>query len=286
MATKVFEDEYITISPSGTNVVGNPHTFTATVFLNDGDGTGYNPDPGATVIMTLTDSNGATATPAGPFTLTTNASGQVSETFTSATAGVVTGSASTTLTISGGGSITRTTGDSDPLDGPVATKVFEDEYITISPSGTNVVGNPHTFTATVFLNDGDGTGYNPVGAGTSVIMTLTDSNGATATPAGPFTLTTNASGQVSETFTSATAGVVIGSASTTLTISGGGSITRTTGDSDPLDGPVATKVFEDEYITISPSGTNVVGNPHTFTATVFLNDGDGTGYNPVGAGTS
>ena len=114
-----------------------------------------------TVIMTLTDSNGATATQAGPFTLTTNASGQVSETFTLATAGVVTGIASTTLTIAGGGSIMRTTGDSDPLDGPVATKVVEDEYITISPSGTNVVGNPHTFTATVYLNDGDGTGYNP-----------------------------------------------------------------------------------------------------------------------------
>ena len=57
--------------------------------------------------MTLTDSNGATATPAGPFTLTTNASGQVSETFTLATAGVATGSASTTLTIAGGGSIMR-----------------------------------------------------------------------------------------------------------------------------------------------------------------------------------
>src|SRR5207302_823783 len=108
-----------------------------------------------------------------------------------------------------------------------------------------------------------------VGAGTAVTLTLTASNGASITQVSPgsgtglatasYTLTTNSSGQVAVTFTSPTAGQVTGSASTTLTIAGGGSITRTTGDSYALDGATAVKTFQDEYITITPSATNVVG---------------------------
>src|SRR5205823_2675828 len=131
-------------------------------------------------------------------------------TFSSPTAGVVTDRESVAQGHSGigGGSITRSTGDAYALDGANVTKVFEDEYVTITPSGTNVVGNPHTFTATVYLNSGDGTGFHAVVAGTAVTLTLANSNGATATPGGPFTLTTNSSGQASVTFSSPTAGVV------------------------------------------------------------------------------
>ena len=65
--------------------------------------------------------------------------------------------------------------------------------ITITPSATNEVGQPHTFTVTV-LND-TGSGLLPVGAGEQCNITLTNGNGAVANPAGPFNLTTDASGQ-------------------------------------------------------------------------------------------
>ena len=161
MATKVFEDEYITISPSGTNVVGNPHTFTATVFLNDGDGTGYNPDPG----------------PDGDHDPDRQQRGHGDAGRAVHAHHQCQWPGLRDLHLGDGRRGDRQRqhhpddfrrrldhadhGRQRPLDRSVATKVFEDEYITISPSGTNVVGNPHTFTATVFLNDGDGTGYNP-----------------------------------------------------------------------------------------------------------------------------
>jgi hypothetical protein len=284
-ALKTYEDAYVTIAPNGTNEVGKPHTFTATVFENLGDGNGYVKAPdGTTVVITLSNSNGAVANPAGPFTLTT-VNGSASVTFTSATAGTVTGNASIDVTLNGV-ELTRSTGDGVSQDSPNAVKVFEDAYVTITPNGTNVVGNPHTFTATVFENLGDGKGYVTAPKGTPLTITLSNSNGAVANPAGPFSLTTDANGQASVTFTSATAGVVTGNASIDLTLNGV-ELKRQTGDKISQDSGPATKVFEDEYITITPPfASNPVNAPHTFTATVFLNTGDGTGFHAVGAGTS
>ena len=157
----------------------------------------------------------------------------------------------------------------------------------IAPNGSNVVGNPHTFTATVYLNDGDGTGFHAVGAGVAVTLTLTSSNGASITPITPaaassvsgnvdtFNLTTNANGQASVTFTSPTAGQVVGSASATLSIPGGGSVTRTTGDTDPLDGPSATKYFLS--LTTNPGGSVVIGGGTPLSDSATLAGGDNPG---------
>src|SRR5262249_41830753 len=157
---------------------------------------------------------------------------------------------------------------------PSAVKTYEDEIISIAPSATNEVKHNHTFTATVLINTGDGTGFNPVGAGTIVTMVLTSSlgNGNTITQVTPttgvvnaatvtYTLTTDINGQVAVTFTSSSAQTVTGSASTTLTIPGGGSITRTTGDGyvvpgskPPVgDGPNAVKEFVNALISITPA---------------------------------
>src|SRR5262249_8049632 len=157
---------------------------------------------------------------------------------------------------------------------------------------------------------GDGvTGFTPVGAGKSVTVTLAGVNGAVpdvSAPsdlpaANPSTVTgaTNASGQFQVTFTSASAGQVIGNASTTFVLNGV-SLTR---DTDPATAAIgagpggsgpAVKTFEDARITITPDATNAVGQPHTFTVTVQQDDGlaaaqggDGvTGFTPVGAGKS
>src|ERR1051326_765259 len=102
--------------------------------------------------------------------------------------------------------------------------------ISITPDAHNWVSQNHTFTATVFRNSGDGNGFVHVGAGVPVTLTLTASNGANPVPAGPFSLTTDANGKVSQTFTSASAGTVVGKASVTQTVNGV-PLTRTTGDS-------------------------------------------------------
>src|SRR5262249_32322587 len=138
-----------------------------------------------------------------------------------------------------------------------STKTFQDEIITITPgSATNPVNAPHTVTATVFLNTGDGTGFHPF-QGTSVTISLINQNGAVASPAGPFTGTTNASGQFQVTFTSATAGTVISVATTSLIVNGT-TITRTTGDGYTTvggsDSASATKTF------VGPSVSSISGN--------------------------
>src|SRR5262249_30179743 len=153
--------------------------------------------------------------------------------------------------------------------------------ISITPNATNVVGASHTYTATVLINRGDGNGF-VVDVGAPVTITLANQNGAVANPAGPFSGVTDGSGHFTATFTSATAGKVVGIATTSLTLNGN-TITRMTGDGYSTvggsDSNNATKTFEDIVISITPaSATNPVNAPHTFTATVFLNNGDGTGF--------
>src|SRR5262249_8010658 len=113
-ATKTFVDARISIAPNGMNGITEPHTFTVTVLRADGlpaaqggDGvTGFTAAAGANVTVTLTNAGGAIANPAGPITGTTNASGQFAVTFTSNSAGTVTGNATATLTV-GGVALTR-----------------------------------------------------------------------------------------------------------------------------------------------------------------------------------
>ena len=93
---------HISISPSGVNAVGGPHTFTVTVTQNIG-GT-ETPVAGAHPTVTLTAAGGA-AVAAGKVdtcaTTGTNAAGQCTVTFTSNTAGTVSGHAAATVTVQG-----------------------------------------------------------------------------------------------------------------------------------------------------------------------------------------
>jgi hypothetical protein len=127
-ANKVYVDAYITIGPEEeTNTVGDPHTFTVNVFQDDGraaadpagDGVdGWAPSPdGTAVAVTLTDSDGAANsvsedTCADPGTV----AGECTVTFTSPTAGTVTGHASVTFLV-GGVSLTRETDGNAPNSG-------------------------------------------------------------------------------------------------------------------------------------------------------------------------
>ena len=121
--------------------------------------------------MTLTNGNGAAATPSRAFRArrTTDAAGHCSVTFTSSTPGKVTGHASSTLT-SGRSRIRspcrRTAAAGTGSD---AVKTFVDAYITISPpSAANPINTTHTYTAHVFVNNGSGAGYIDAPNGTVV----------------------------------------------------------------------------------------------------------------------
>jgi hypothetical protein len=392
-AQKLWVNAAIVIAPSATNEINAPHTFTVTVLQDTGSGL-VPVGAGVPCNVTLTNGGAAAATPAGPFNLTTNASGQCSVTFTSATAGTVTGHASSVVTINGlanpvetngvapnsanavktfvdanisltpgtdtdpvgdnhvltchinvntgggagyvaapdgticsvniasgpgsfvgssscattggtctvtitsattgtttihatttlsvgGVSLTRATGDAHVGDGPNATKNWAGARISIAPSATNEIGQPHTFTVTV--EQDTGSGFVPVPAGTPCNITLTNGGGAVATPAGPFNLTTNASGQCSVTFTSNTTGTVTGHASSTLSI-GGQSVTVQTNGVAPNSAD-AVKTFVNAKVAITPAtANNPVGTNHVLTLHVDVDPG--TGFVNAPAGTS
>jgi uncharacterized repeat protein (TIGR01451 family) len=250
-------DAQISIAPNATNEVGQPHTFTVTVLQDDGlpagaaggDAfTGFGPASGASVNVSLANTNGANAVASTLLSGTTNSSGQFQVTFTSATAGQVIGNATATLSV-GGVSLTRATGDGLSGDSGPATKTFVDAKISIAPNATNGITEPHTFTATVLQDDGltadqggdNVTGFGPA-AGASITVALTNTGGAVAIPSTPLSGTTDANGQFSVTFTSDSAGQVTGSATATPSV-GGVALTRATGDSHTGDGSPATKTF-------------------------------------------
>src|SRR5262249_2564777 len=192
----------------------------------------------------------------------------------SPTSGTTTIHATTTVSV-GGVSLTRATGDGLAGDSPDATKNGAWARISITPSATNAVGQPHTFT--VLLEKNTGSGFVPA-AGEHVDVTLTDSNGAVHTaPTGTCTTAganTNAAGQCTITFTSNTPGRVTGHATATLTINGA-SVTVSTGGAGGQTGD-AVKTFVDANIQISSAtATNVGGTNHTLTGHVNVNAGTG-----------
>src|SRR5262249_25410540 len=139
-------------------------------------------------------------------------------TFTSPTAGQVTGNASVTVPLKGV-TMTRDTDPATPAigagpggSGP-AVKTFVDANITINPpTATNEVGQTHTVTVTVQQNAGDGNGFVNVPNGTKPTVTLTNSNGAVFSISNTTCTGAGAAGTVNGTctvtFASPSAGVV------------------------------------------------------------------------------
>ncbi len=221
----------ISIAPNAVNEVRQSHTFTVTVTQVIG-GTATPVANNTPVTVTLTDSNGAVhsiisnSCATNPGTL----GGTCSITFTSNTAGNVTGNATATVNI-GGNIFTVTTNGQSGNSGP-AVKRFVDSFVTIGPNAVNSINEPHTFTATVKVNAGLGAGFVNAADLTPVTITLV--------PISPLTLSDvttisnscmsnpgTISGSCSITFTSDKAGQVNGTATATPTVSGV-TMTRTT----------------------------------------------------------
>jgi hypothetical protein len=231
----------ISIAPNATNAVGQPHTFTVTVQKDTGSG--FVAAQGEHVDVTLTDSNGAVHTaPTGTCTgagANTDASGECTITFTSNSAGQVTGHATSTLSI-GGISLAVQTNGVAPNSGD-AVKSFVDARISITPNGVNPVGATHTFTAHVDVNSGGG--FVPAPVGTQITFSIASGPG---TLSGSPCATVGATGSCTANLTSLVPGTTVVNASTTLSV-GGVSLTRTTNGSGGNSGP-ATKLWADAAV--------------------------------------
>ena len=152
-----------------------------------------------------------------------------------------------------------------------ATKTWLQYRVLLSPSATNLVGVPHTFTATV-----QQTGVaNPTEADWTAVP---DGTTLTASTSGPGTLDP-ASSCLTPGTTGGTCQFIVhdaGPGTLTLNVT---AIASTTVDGVPftdiaLSAPAtATKTWIAYTVTISPSATNPVGAPHDFTITATVTDG-------------
>ena len=136
-------DARISIAQSGTNKVGDAHTFTVTVSKNDG--TGWAAAAGVTV--TPSESGDGSITGGTCTTTVTDASGQCTIIVNSAVPGSSTVNASATVSVGGVDIAVATNGYGAFTVSN--TKTWVDARISIAQSGTNKVGDPHTFTVTV-----------------------------------------------------------------------------------------------------------------------------------------
>jgi hypothetical protein len=277
---KTYVKARITIEADDTNAVTVAHTFTITLERDLGDGNGYVPFSGQTVV--------AFQTGVGFFmsndTQTTDANGEATVTINSNVVGVSTVSATFEDEIVDGYSETKvkisTDGTSDN-SGP-AVKTYVNARITIKNPGDNVVGNQHTFTILLERDLGDTNGFVPftgqtVNATLSGVGYFVGSSSMTTDANGEATVTINSNGPGVSTVSASFEGeIVSGYAGTYIDISTDG----TAGNS----GPVA-KTWWVGRITLTPaSDTNGITESHEIVAKVEYTK-DGTSWTIVPDGT-
>jgi len=257
---KRFVDANVSITPNGVNEVNHAHTFNvSTTGIPSGtDASLLSIAPSVSPSTTLLNNTCANSADWGGSGNTRTCHFEIN----SSTPGVFTASATVVWRFTDNDTganpasvdVTRSTDSTHGSTGP-ATKRFVDAYITIGPpTATNNVGQPHTFVVNVFQDDGLAanapggdavTGFGPAPNGTSVTVTLSNTNGANWQYVAPgdtcsFIAGTPPSGglingQCGVTFSSATAGTVTGHAAVTFLV-GGVSLSRETDGNAPNSG--------------------------------------------------
>jgi hypothetical protein len=221
-------DARISISASGVNKVGAPHTFTVLIESDPGTGT-YGPVSGVTVSPSIVGT-GSIVTGAGAGTCTTGttgADGKCTVVVTSNSTGSATVNATASVDVTSAGLATghkvidvSTTGyGANTVDN---NKTWVDARISITQSGTNATGTPHTFTVLVEQDPGTGT-FGPV-SGLTVTAGISGT-GAIVTGAGAGTCTTGttgADGKCTIVVTSNSAGIATVNASTSVDVTSAG----------------------------------------------------------------
>jgi hypothetical protein len=274
-------DAYITIQANDTNKVGDPHTFTVTVWedstsnLTIGD---FTRAAGENVTVSFQSLYG-TDTIAN-VTGTTNSNGQFNVTINSTKAGQIKATAFSYVVVDNKTLFRTTDGSSTPNGGKnsgPATKTYVKAKISIEKDDTNAVTVTHTFTIKLQRDLGDGNGLVPF-SGQNVTATLNGvgyfvSNTTQVTDVGgeaKVTINSNDTGSsaVSATFYGE---IVPGNAATKVNVTTNG----TSGNSGP-----AVKTYVNARITIREAGYNVVGTKHTYIILLERDLGDGNGYKP------
>jgi uncharacterized repeat protein (TIGR01451 family) len=235
----------IAIGPSAVNEVGRPHTFRVT--LSKDTGGGYQPAANEHVEVTLANAEGAEHTTAsGSCTkpgANTDASGQCTISFTSPSAGTVTGHATATLSV-GGQSITVST-DGTGDNSSDAKKTFVDASIQIAPpSANNAVGTSHTVTAHVNVNPGSALGN--ASEGTTISFSIVSGPGTFVGGANTCT-TIGTTGSCSVQVTSSAPGATVVRTATDVGV-GGLTLHRATGDANAGDSADASKNWGDATV--------------------------------------
>ena len=247
--------------------------------INTGTGGYVNAPAGTTINFTILSGPGS-LTPA--FCITTDSSGSCSVTLNSATPGVTTVRASTTVLVSGQ-TLNRATGDGLAGDSADAVKTWVDANIQISPlTDTNEIGDPHVFTGHVNINTGTG-GFVNAPAGTTINFSILSGPGS-LTPASCTTIGTT--GSCTVTLNSATAGRHRPSAPRPRSWSAARRSTGQPATARPATAPTRSRRG---WMRTSRSprstDTNALGDPHVFTGHVNVNTGTG-GYVNAPAGTT
>src|SRR2546425_658104 len=170
-------------------------------------------------------------------------------------------SATSSIPLTGDGSVTRTT-DGTAGNSGTASKTWADATIAITPAtATNAVGTNHTLTITVTavgttLGNGTATASITSGPGSFVGSPTCSYTGGGATAS------------CTVVITSATTGTTVVSATSSIPLTGAGSATRTTDGTAGKSGP-RSKKEGGSTMAIKPSkATNAVGTNHTLTITV------------------
>ncbi len=306
-AVKKYIDAKIDIDPNlAFNQVGDEHTFVATVQVNDGQGGGFQRVEGLQVLFVIENDGTDAVLDASADEnndgiydndeyATTDGNGQARVTINSDSAGQVTANARVTWTYDDVTLVRDTDPNTQAESGPntydpygeSAVKKYIDAKIDIYPDETNEVGDYHVFTAVVSLNEGSGFVRAP--EGTPVTFTIENVYGASAN-AGTYTVNTNDDGEASININSNTAGQVIANASVMWTYGGVTMVRDTLPNTTAVSGPdtydphgePAVKTYVDAKIDIDPNeALNLVGDEHTFVATVHVNDGQGGGFVPA-----
>ena len=209
--------------------------------MNVDDGSGFGNAPADTVVN-FTKLSGPGVLSAASCT-TVGTSGECSITLVSATAGVTTLRASTSVVV-GGLTLDRATGDAQAGDSADAVKTFVDANIQISPlSDINPVGTNHTLTGHVNVDAGSGFANAP--NGTTIRFSLTNSGGATAAFVGANSCSTaGGTGSCTVVISSSTTGTTTIRASTDVVV-GGLTLHRETADAKAGDSGDASKLWAD-----------------------------------------
>ncbi|MEA3377185.1 MAG: hypothetical protein U9R72_13425, partial [Chloroflexota bacterium] len=160
-------DASIVIEADGTNDVGESHTFTITVTAIGAEPTDWVITP---TVSPTPDSQSDTCD--NPDVASDGMSAACTVTINNSDPGQFTASAQADVTFPGP-TVVNVETDGEGDNSEAAVKTYVDAAIQLSPlEAVNLVGDPHTITATVQVDDGSGSGWTDAPDGTLVTFTL------------------------------------------------------------------------------------------------------------------